>query len=350
MATTPTLEAWADAPDARWDERAALAFAARVLPNRAAPTEIELIGDCPRCGHATRWTAALRGVLGQTPQAPAEAAARTTKFREQQQLDARTELERVTAQCGCGFAHPNQPKGEVGCGAPFSVVVSWVPGDKTSQAAAVHRGDGLTTRFELDDARELQGLRKTELSDVRKSAENWRTGLAALLAVLTATLFIKGKSSIDDIDPGGWRWAVMLPLILAGLAATFGAYRAIRAAYGVPRDEWVRVGKGLREHGSLSAWRHAFAVGTVNDLRLAKVMTVIALALVGLSIFLTWIAPGPPPPAFVQATFKSAPKEPVCGELKRADGGKIVLKKDNEQRVEKKIADLESLKVVDDCK
>lgn len=98
-------------------------------------------------------------------------------------------------------------------------------------------------------------------------AENWRTGLAALLAVLTATLFIKGKSSIDDIDPGLWRWSVIVPLLLAGIAATFGAYRAIRAAYGVPRDEWVEVDKGLRKHGSLSAWSHAFAVTTVNDLR-----------------------------------------------------------------------------------
>ena len=163
-----------------------------MLPNRDAPTEIELIGECPRCGHGTRWTAALRGVVGQTPQAPAQAAAQATAVREQQQLHARAKLERVTAQCACGFAHPNQPKGEVGCGAPFSVAVSWLPGDKNSRTATVHRSDTLTTRFELDDARELQGLRRTELYDVRKSAENWRTGLAALLAVLTATLFIKG--------------------------------------------------------------------------------------------------------------------------------------------------------------
>jgi hypothetical protein len=341
---------WSDAPDQQLDQLAAQKLTARVLPNAKEPTELELLGNCPRCNHQTRWTAALRGVVGQTPKPADSAAAEAQAFREERGLPANKKVDRVTAQCGCGYEHDKRPNGEVGCGAPFSVVVSWTSGDAKSRAAEVHGTDETTTRFDLDDARELQGLRKTELADVRKSAENWRTGLAALLAVLTATLFIKGKSSIDDIDPGGWRWAVIVPLLLAGIAATFGAYRAIRAAYGVPRDEWVDVDKGLQKHGSLSAWRHAFAVTTVNDLRLAKVMTVLSLGLVGLAIFLTWVAPGPPPPAFVSATFSSAPDKPICGELTRADSGKVVIKKDDEHRVEKPFSELIALKVVDECK
>jgi hypothetical protein len=80
----------------------------------------------------------------------------------------------------------------------------------------------------------------------------WRTGLAALLAVLTATLFIKGKSSIDDINPGLWREALIGVLLAAGIAATYGAYRAIRAAYSIPPNEWLGVGQGLKKYGS---WR-----------------------------------------------------------------------------------------------
>lgn len=105
---------WSDAPNQQWDELAAQNLTARVLPNAKETTEIELLGNCPRCNHSTRWTAALRGVVGQTPKAADEAAAEAKSFREERGLPANIKVDRVTAQCACGYEHEKRPDGEVG--------------------------------------------------------------------------------------------------------------------------------------------------------------------------------------------------------------------------------------------
>lgn len=332
---------WRDEPSKQLDGRAADLMFARVAPNKRQPTEVVLFGRCPRCRHQTRWTHRLIAVV-RGEQQPAALAA-------QGLAEDTDEIgERVTAQCRCGYAHTNHPEGELSCGAPFSVVVSWTT-NADGIDAKVRESQRTTNEFDLEEARELEASTHTELADTRKAAENWRTGLAGLLAVLTGFLTIKGKDSIDDIDPGFWRFALAALLLLAAMAAIFGAYRAIRAAYGIPRNELLR--KNLADYGTVSAWRHSFAQIAVDDLRLAKIATVASLTLLAVAFVVTWSAPGKPPPAFVKATFtlsKDKTKE-VCGELIRADTDKVLIKvKDGDVRPFK-LSQLSGLSVVGDC-
>lgn len=48
-------------------------------------------------------------------------------FQAEAGIPEAAKTEPITAQCACGYAHPKRPEGESGCGAPFSLLVSWTP-------------------------------------------------------------------------------------------------------------------------------------------------------------------------------------------------------------------------------
>jgi hypothetical protein len=356
----PTAIPWSDDPAQEYNVEAARVLQARVVPSSRTATEIVLEGVCPRCCHPTVTTHPVRSVVSATLESlDAAESARLPPLPP----DADIKRRRVTAQCDCSHPHPGQPEHAAGCGAPFAIWVTW------SDAAADHQAAlspaDSTSRLELEEDKDLQHAAEGQLANVRKAAESWRNGLAALLGILTVVFFVKGKASFDDIDGSGWRGALGTTLVLAALLAINGAYRALRAAYGAPRDEYVgrasfrlaglprllRTTPGeMDEYGTLSAWRHAFAVQAVKDLWWAKASTVGSLILVTVAAVITWTAPGPPPPAFAKVTYTRAGQQHVvCGELKRGFDGKFVVKDADGKSTGVPFGELDALKIVAKC-
>jgi hypothetical protein len=360
----PTAIPWSDDPAQAYNVEAPQVLRVRVMPSRANATEIVLEGICPRCSHPTMSTHPVRSVVTTT--------AETLDDAESMQLpsalpaQATIKRRRVTAQCDCSHEHPGRPEAATGCGAPFALWITWDAsgGSPLDRHAALSPADG-TSLLELQEDKDLQHAAEGQLASVRKAAESWRNGLAALLGVLTVVFFVKGKESFDDIEGAGWRWALATTLLAAALLAINGAYRALRAAYGAPRDEYVgrasftlaRLPRRLRttpgemdEYGTLSAWRHAFAVQAVKDLWWAKASTVGSLLMVTVAAVITWTAPGPPPPAFAQLTYAHAGQQHVvCGELKRGFDGRFVVEDGDGKSTRVDFGELSAFKIVAKC-
>ena len=203
-----------------------------------------------------------------------------------------------------------------GCGAAFAVWVAWTDsegaGTPPSRVTVPDAGPK-PTLLALEQEQVLQSIRANELADVRKAAENWRTGLGALLAILVAVLFIEGKQSLDEIGSTLLQVLLAVLLLTSAFAALYGAYRAVRAANGVPSDEyagnddsalmrlvdrgkdklperWLRTPDDPAEYETVGAWRHAFVQLAVNDLRHAKVATITSLLLFAVAVLITWVA------------------------------------------------------------
>jgi hypothetical protein len=356
----PTAIPWSDDPAQEYNTRAATVLDARVMPSRANATEIVLEGICPRCCHRIVATHPTRGVelIEVESLDKAEAAHFPNTPRKEHTIKRR----KLTGQCACSHEHPGRPSGTAGCGAPFALWVIWdTSGDSSEDRRALLSPAEGTSLLRLQEDKDLQHAAEGQLANVRKAAESWRNGLAALLGILTVVFFVKGKDSFNDIEPGGWRWALAITLLAAAVLAVNGAYRALRAAYGAPRDEYVgrasfalspprrlRTTPGeIEEYGSLSAWRHAFAVQAIKDLWWAKASTVAALLLVMVAAVITWIAPGPPPPAFVEVRYKGAPQS-VCGELIRGDG-RLVVKEGDGKTTSIGLDSVSKIKIVAAC-
>jgi hypothetical protein len=299
--TNPSLLPWSDEPDPKWNQEAANAFTARVMPDGFDATEIVLEGKCPRCRHQTVSTHPVRSVMS-------DQEARERAAADGCPAGARNGLRRVTAQCRCRHNHPDTPDSEDGCGAPFALWVYWAREDEKGRGRDAKQWPArATSLLDLEEEIALQRSASSQLADVRRSAESWRTGLAGFLAILIAIFFIRGKDSFDDIRGGGWKALLAALLLFAAGSALYGAYRALRAAYGVPRDEYLGEVTGMfrlipdalrttprdiHDYGTVSAWQHAFARQAVADLRHAKVATVVSVIAVASAAAVTWFAPG----------------------------------------------------------
>jgi len=290
----------------RWsDERepsdpdAATQFAAHVLPKKGEPTRVVLDGRCPGCCGVMTSVHTGRGPLTQ-----AEAFERITPD-DREGATPETHSYRVIAtQCGCCYEHPEAPENERGCGAPIALVVRW-PRDRPDD---VKLFSVEASAFERLEERALQETLTAQLSKVRNAAESWRTGLGGFLAVLTVVFFVQGATSFNDVA-SGWHWPLAVLLMSSAASALYGAYRAIRAAYGTPADEYVPgrglVWQALRKHlpattprqihdyDSVGAWQDALAGQSVTDLRHAKVATVLAATCFAAAAAVTWLAPAP---------------------------------------------------------
>jgi hypothetical protein len=191
----------------------------------------------------------------------------------------------------------------------------------------------------------IQAAASSQLANTRKTAENWKTGLAALLAVLTGALFLKGKESIGD-------YAVWVQ-VLIGLTFGFGAFcalagavRALRAAYGVPEIVTVQ---SIQEEGGLEVHNFKAAKKSIGDLSSAKALTFWSLILIGAGIGLTWFGPSAPkePAAFLRANLVGA--DPVCGELTDSGPRSLRLKLASGKTIGIGFSTMESLEVVESC-
>jgi hypothetical protein len=134
-------------------------------------------------------------------------------------------------------------------------------------------------------AEETQELKDTELERVRKTAENWRTGLAGILALITTVSVVKGRDTIIDL---AFPWNVLVGalVLFALISAAVGAYYALRSAYGWPE----RV-----PAGQLRKWKYQRSEEAVADLGNARNLTFATLLFLALAIGITWYGPTDPP-------------------------------------------------------
>jgi hypothetical protein len=184
-------------------------------------------------------------------------------------------------------------------------------------------------------AREARRLDQTELERVRKTAENWRTGLAGLLGLIATVSVVKGRDTITDLE----RWAQVLvgiSLLIALVCAALGGYLALRAAYGWPKKI---------EFNQLRIWRAKRSEQTVSDLSWARNLTIATLVFLVAAIGLTWYAPTDPP-AFITATWAD---QTACGKLIDSNETELSIKIDEDNMRQVPLDDLKSLSVVEEC-
>jgi hypothetical protein len=194
---------------------------------------------------------------------------------------------------------------------------------------------GPPTRADRDAAQLLEELSSKELTDVRSAATNWRTGLLALLGLVTTVLVVKGRDSFAEL-PQEAQILIGASLLLALLLAARGSLQAMRAAYGDPSVR--RTDSGVLE------WDHDDAVAAVESLRSARLEFAASLAFLVIAIGLTWYWPAAPQ-SLVRADFGAVK---ICGSLISADASTIVIKEDGSAK-SNPIAGLSSLAVVSSC-
>jgi hypothetical protein len=198
-----------------------------------------------------------------------------------------------------------------------------------------------STEAALRDEEEFNKAATTQLANTRKTAENWKNGLAGLLTLVTTVLFIKGKSTISEFTPG-WRIAVGVLLLAALAVSVWGTWLGLRAAYGTPKI--VRA-QDVAEHGGLTGWRLDQTQSTIDDLNVARILAVLALCLVAAVFAFSWWT-RKAPPAYVSVTQASST---YCGELTRFDYGTLDLRLDSNHSLTFAVQDIDGLRVVSSC-
>jgi hypothetical protein len=197
-------------------------------------------------------------------------------------------------------------------------------------------GTALTRRR----AEELQELRRTELDRIRTAAEKWRNGLAALLALITTIGVVKGQDTIADL-PRSAQVTVGALLAAALIAASTGAFLAMRAAYGLPRAEHL-----LGDPSDFDRYRWQETRRAVADVRIAIALTFLTLGLLTFAIGMTWYTPR------IEAGMVrvvSAAKAPICGKLISANATSMTIEV---QKIRETIpiSSLHGFMIVRDCK
>ncbi len=190
------------------------------------------------------------------------------------------------------------------------------PGTVTTSAAATpadRLGPVSTADREAFDA-----LAKEALPAVRSMAAAWRTGLTALITLVTTGIILKGRTDTTNLTLP-WRIAVTMA-IGAGLAlAIMGLWHALAAEVGA-RTRLHTLDDIRKKYASVQAYQVGQAAAAGRRLQTARILVAAALGLFLIGILLTWWAPAAPatPPAYLNVT---RPGGTVCGTLNSADGG-----------------------------
>lgn len=166
------------------------------------------------------------------------------------------------------------------------------------------------------------------LEKVRATAENWRTGMAGLVTLVTATLLFKGRDAISDYEA----WVRYVLGALTSLALVLGIvslWLFLSAAYGRMRPVSAQ---SVLDEGGVDVRQVRLATAALGDLKWARRLAIgSAVALTG-ALLLSWYGPANAnePLAFARAVVRAEPTggspETVCGELTAQDGSTTVLK------------------------
>ena len=185
------------------------------------------------------------------------------------------------------------------------------------------------------------------LPAVRASAQTWRTGLTALITLITAAVVIQGQRATAELSPG-WRLAVTL-LIGGGLAACAAGLWQVLGAEAGSRTTALTLSDIHQRHGSVAAYQAALANLTGKRLHHARNFVAAALILLFAGTVATWWAPATqtPAPTYLKITHGT---DTTCGVLQSAEGGRFQLTVPGAAiPVEIAISDITTVGVVSTC-
>ncbi|MFG2647575.1 hypothetical protein [Streptomyces sp. NPDC048436] len=165
-------------------------------------------------------------------------------------------------------------------------------------------------------ARELEF---TQLTELRRQAEGWRTGLTGLTALLAILAVLKGRDDLTQLPEAARYWATTL-IAAAFLLLVAGSVLAVRAAHGRPGDRIQQAGQALRE------WTEQEVVRVTQSLRYASLCCLSGVLLVAVAVGISWTTTASPDDHLVQVGTTTGG---LCGKFVRAGGGGVVVRVDD---------------------
>jgi len=261
------------------------------------PEVLDIRGACPRCHHFVHFVIHRRE-FGPTADAPAQTGAGLAGFVRMKVLNKAEavlpETRQIALNCNCGETHKD---GKAGCGAWFNLGV-------TGKPLRLVPGDPRLSLYEVQNAQTRDQLASTELDRVRSAAVSWKTGLAALFALIPTLVVVKGTDTVDKLSTSDK--TIVGGLIAFGAAlALLGTLVALRAAYGP-----LKRGKVLGDDATVPLMSEVQK--TVFAIRMTRWITIVGSAAIAAAIGYTWAAPAVTPSSFsVTLTDKRA----FCGTL-----------------------------------
>ena len=181
---------------------------------------------------------------------------------------------------------------------------------------------GRTRPVSAADREAFDVLVKDSLSAVRSMAAAWRTGLTALITLVTTGIILTGRTATTTLTLP-WRIAVTMA-IGGGLAlAIVGLWHTLAAEVGA-RTRLHTLDDIRARYASVQAYQAGQAASAGRRLQTARTLVAAALGLLLTGVLLTWWAPAAPttPPAYLKVTRHGGI---VCGILNSADGGALRL-------------------------
>ncbi len=237
----------------------------------------------------------------------------------------------VTLNCNCAHTHEH---GKAGCGAWFNVVFH--------ESAGWHLEPGSLdiSLYEQQGATDRDKLAVGELDRARSAAASWKTGLAALFALIPTLVVVKGTDTVDKL-------AHTDRIIVGGLIA-FGAALAVtatllalRAAYGPLRRSKLFPLYLHRKAGGASEVKT-----TIVILNVTRLLTVVSLSALAAAIGYAWAAPTVIPANFsVTITGNGT----YCGTFKGADGHSVQLMLSDQRTVSVPLGRIATTSFVSSC-
>jgi hypothetical protein len=194
--------------------------------------------------------------------------------------------------------------------------------DTATVRAASATSTGRPRPVSAADREAFDALAKESLSAIRSMAAAWRTGLTALITLVTTGIILKGRTDTTNLTLL-WRIGITLA-VGAGLAlAILGLWHALAAEVGA-RTRLQTLDKILARYASVQAYQVGQAAAAGRRLQSARILVAAALGLLLTGVLLTWWAPAAPakPAAYLEVT---RPGGTVCGILRSADGGTLRL-------------------------
>jgi hypothetical protein len=139
------------------------------------------------------------------------------------------------------------------------------------------------------DHEAFDALVKEALPAVRSMAAAWRTGLTALITLVTTGVIVTGRTSATTLT-APWRAGVTLA-IGGGLALAIVALWHALAAEAGARIRLLTLDAIRAEYASVQAYQVGQAAAAGRRLHTARILAAVAMALLLTGVLLTWWAP-----------------------------------------------------------
>ncbi|SFW71018.1 hypothetical protein [Amycolatopsis australiensis] len=214
---------------------------------------------------------------------------------------------------------------------------------------AVPPHDVVPNTRELQERAKLADEVAAALGRVRSTAQNWRTGMAGLITLVTATLLFKGRNSISDYV--SWvRYSIGALTALALIAGVASLWWFLLAAYGRPE---VVSAQSVIDQGGVAVRDVLLAQAARKDLKFAQLLAIVSAALLAAALILSWYGPAETssPPAFASVKVRHpSGTEAICGSLVAQNGTTTELRVKGEPDARRiPTADLVSVVLVSAC-